>query len=79
MTERERVIVRREPLLDKVCLVCGKAFVGLTRQKHCSRQCANRASYQRYIDKRRAERRERYRRQKAAELGQPNALSRASA
>ena len=67
MAERERVIVRREPLLDKVCPICGKAFVGLSRQKHCSRKCANQASYRKLADKRRAERRERYRRQRVAE------------
>ena len=63
--ERERVIVRRERLLDKLCAVCGKPFLGLGRQKHCSRKCANLASYRKLADKRRAERRERYRRHKA--------------
>ncbi len=68
MAERERVIVRRERLLDKVCPVCGKTFAGLSRQKHCSRKCANQASYRKLADKRRGERRERYRRQKAAQM-----------
>ena len=62
--ERERVIVRREPLMDKTCLVCRRPFAGLARQLYCSVRCTNRASYQRHADKRRAERRERYRWQK---------------
>ena len=61
--ERVRTIVRREPLLDKTCPICGKAFAGLGRQTFCSVACANRASYRRHAERRRAERRERYRNQ----------------
>ena len=63
--ERLRTIVRREPLMDKTCPICGTAFTGLGRQTFCSLACANRASYRRHAERRRAERRERYRRTKA--------------
>ena len=59
--ERERVIVRREPVEDKTCPVCGRKFEGLRRQRYCSVNCANRASYARHAEKRRAEKREQYR------------------
>ena len=65
-SDRVRAIVRREPLVDKTCPICGRAFTGLGRQTFCSVACANRASYRRHAERRRAERRERYRRGKQA-------------
>ena len=62
--ERVRTIVRREPLMDKTCPICGREFTGLGRQTFCSIACANRASYRRHAERRRTERRERYRRGK---------------
>ena len=61
---RKRVIVRRELVEDKTCPICGRAFEGLKRQRFCSINCANRASYARHAEKRRAEKREKYRRQR---------------
>ena len=63
--ERERIIVRHEPVEDKMCPVCGRNFEGLKRQRYCSINCANRASYARHAEKRRAEKREKYRRKQA--------------
>lgn len=63
-TEGDRIIVRREPLTEKQCPSCGKLFPALARQMYCSIRCANRASYHRHIERRRADRRERYWRQK---------------
>jgi hypothetical protein len=67
--ERERVIVvtRPEPLVDKVCPVCGAAFVGLSRQRYCSPSCAARAAYLRHAEVRQEARRQRYRVQKASQ------------
>ena len=62
--ERVRTIVRREPLIDKKCPLCGREFTGISRQTFCSNACANQASYRRHAERRRAERRERYRAQK---------------
>ena len=61
---RERITIRREVVQDKSCPVCGRIFEGLRRQKYCSVNCANRASYARHADKRRAEKREQYQRRK---------------
>ena len=59
-----RVIIRREPLLDKVCPVCGRAFRAVSKQRYDSPACRRAADYRRHAEKRRAERREKYRRQK---------------
>ena len=61
---KEIVVVRREPLLDKVCPVCGRAFQGLSRRRYCSSTCLYRANYLRTAEHRRAHRREQYRKQK---------------
>jgi hypothetical protein len=61
---QERLIVRREPLIGKVCPVCGTEFLGLARQRYCRPSCLQRASYLRHAQSRRAARRARYWRQK---------------
>jgi hypothetical protein len=63
-------IVRRDPLFDKTCPTCGRTFAGLKRQTYCSINCANKASYWRHAERRRAERRTKYRRQKQETEGQ---------
>jgi uncharacterized Zn finger protein (UPF0148 family) len=65
---QERVIVRREPLLNKTCPVCGQIFTGLARQLYCSMACNQRASYQRHAEERRATQRKRYRRKRNQRL-----------
>jgi tRNA(Ile2) C34 agmatinyltransferase TiaS len=59
-----RVIVRREPLMDKVCPVCGRAFRAVSKQRYDSPPCRRAADYQRHAERRRAHRRETYRRTK---------------
>ena len=61
---QEQQFVRRIPLEEKTCPVCGKAFVGPKRQICCSVSCQQKAIYQRHAEERRAKRRERYRRGK---------------
>src|SRR5262245_19893722 len=75
MTDREmredngvpatRVIVRREPLVEKSCPVCGRAFRGLGRRVYCSPTCRNSADYRRHQEERKSRRRSRYREQQA--------------
>ena len=67
---RARVIVREEPLMDKVCPVCGRAFRAVSKQRYDSPACRRAADYRRHAERRRAERREKYRRQKQEKDGQ---------
>jgi hypothetical protein len=48
----------------KTCPVCGKVFEAFAKQTYDSKLCANRASYARHAEKRRAEKREQYRRRR---------------
>ena len=70
--ERTTIVIRHEALGDRVCSVCGRAFVGIGRCRYCSLNCANRASYWRHAEKRRAEKREFYRRRKIRQGGRSN-------
>jgi hypothetical protein len=63
---RERIIIRREPVVEKTCPICGRVFPALNRQTYCTVNCANKASYQRNLEKRKATRRRRYREQQQA-------------
>jgi hypothetical protein len=47
---------------EKTCPVCSKVFEAFAKQTYDSKLCANRASYARHAEKRRAEKREQYRR-----------------
>jgi len=47
---------------EKTCPVCGKVFEAFAKQAYDSKSCANKASYARHAEKRRAEQREAYRR-----------------
>ena len=62
--ETERVIIRREPVEEKVCPSCGKTFTGLKRATYCSPTCVSRAYYHRHREARQAARRARYAREK---------------
>jgi tRNA(Ile2) C34 agmatinyltransferase TiaS len=53
---------------EKTCPVCGRTFEAFGKQEYDTKACANRASYARHAEKRRAEKREQYRR-KAQESG----------
>jgi hypothetical protein len=61
---RERVIVRREPLTEKVCPACGRTFLGRSLQRYDTSACQKRADYHRHAAERRAYQRERYRRRR---------------
>jgi hypothetical protein len=56
---REYVVVKREPLIDKVCPVCGQPFQGLSRQRYYPPSCRHRADYQRHVEQRKASQRQR--------------------
>jgi hypothetical protein len=62
---RARVVIRREPLLDKVCPVCGRKFRGVSKQRYDRPACLRRASYERHAEERRAYQRDYQRRRKA--------------
>lgn len=49
---------------EKTCPVCGTVFQAFAKQTYDTKLCANRASYARHAEKRRAEKRETYRRQR---------------
>ena len=58
--------VRRVPLVEKTCPVCGQKFEGVKIRKFCSQACRNKADYARNADTYRKARRERYRAQREA-------------
>ena len=62
--ERTILVERHLRLTERQCAVCGKVFLGWGRGRFCSDRCRQRSSYAKHADKRRAERRERYRRKK---------------
>lgn len=47
---------------EKTCPVCGTVFDAFAKQTYDTKLCANRASYARHAEKRRAEKREQYHR-----------------
>jgi hypothetical protein len=51
---REIVVVRREPLVEKVCPVCGRTFEAVNRRLYCSSPCRHRAYYWNHAEERRA-------------------------
>jgi hypothetical protein len=51
---------------EKTCPVCGTVFEAFAKQAYDSKLCANRASYARHAEKRRAEKRAEYRRSHAS-------------
>ena len=52
--------VRKLPLIEKQCAVCGKTFAGIKKSKYCSLACGNKAAYQRHAEQRRKERMAKY-------------------
>lgn len=49
---------------EKPCPICGTIFAGPPVRRYCSTACSKRADYLKHVEKRRANRRERYRQQK---------------
>ena len=68
MGVRVITVERRLQLTERTCAVCGRTFEGWGRARFCSRTCQNRWDYGQHAEQRRAERRERYRRQKAGRV-----------
>ena len=64
MGERVIIVERRLQLTERTCAVCGRTFEGWGRARFCSRTCQNRWDYGQHAEQRRAERRERYWRQR---------------
>ncbi len=60
-TEAARALAGLRKKEIKVCPICGTEFEGLKRTVYCCTSCANKASYRRHAEERRADRRERYR------------------
>jgi hypothetical protein len=56
--------IRHLPVEERRCPVCGTTFPGPRVRRYCSPVCSRRADYAKHIEKRRASRRERYRKQK---------------
>ncbi len=63
---RERVITatRKVRLVEKSCAHCGQPFFGRSFQRFCSQLCKRRADYAAHAERRRAARREKYRRER---------------
>ena len=60
-------VTRTLKLREKTCAACQKRFIGPLVKKYCSRECLNRADYERNAEARRARRREVYHEQKSRE------------
>lgn len=58
------MVQRRLVLTPRTCAMCGRSFEGWGRQRFCSKPCQRHWDYRQHVEKRRATRRERYRRQK---------------
>jgi len=61
--------VRKIPLIEKQCTVCGKTFTGTKKSAFCSVACKSRASYARHAEERRQTRMEKYYAEKKAAAG----------
>jgi len=68
--EAVRVVERRLRLTPRTCAMCGQSFLGWGRARFCGPACRRGWDYRRHAEKRRATRRERYRRQKAKKEGE---------
>lgn len=66
-TTMQITVTRTLKLKEKTCPACQKRFMGPLVKKYCSRECLNRADYERNADARRAHRRAVYREQKGQE------------
>ena len=56
--------VRKLPLIEKQCTICGKTFTGIKKSAYCSQACKSRANYRRNAETYRAARREKYQAEK---------------
>jgi hypothetical protein len=58
--------VRKVPLIEKQCTICGKTFTGIKKSAYCSPACKSRANYQRNAEQYRKARMEKYYAEKKA-------------
>jgi hypothetical protein len=65
-TTMQITVTRTLKLEEKVCPTCQKRFMGPLVKKYCSRECLNRADYERNAEARRVYRREKYKLTKAS-------------
>lgn len=66
---------RKYPLMEKVCVVCGKTFMGTRLAKYDTNACRQSFNYNKHAEKYRKNKRESYRRQQeqqSGEAGQKN-------
>ena len=61
-SEPGRQLAAMRKVREKTCPVCGTVFQAFAKQTFDTKLCANKASYARHAEKRRAEKREEYRR-----------------
>jgi len=59
-TTMQITVTRTLKLKEKTCPACQKRFMGPLVKKYCSRECLNRADYERNAEARRVHRREKY-------------------
>jgi hypothetical protein len=59
-----RLVAAQRRIEQRTCAVCGTEVPGTVRRRYCSNSCVQKAAYARHAQKRRAARRERYRRQR---------------
>jgi hypothetical protein len=59
-------VTRKITLKELICPQCGKKFMGRLNRKFCSRECVQKASYDRHAEARREHRRKTYQAEKKA-------------
>ncbi len=74
-SEAARALAARRQRVEKSCPVCDRPFLALKKQVYDTNDCAQRAAYLRSAEKRRAARRERYRRARLQTEGANGSLS----
>lgn len=60
---------RQYPLMEKVCVVCGKIFMGTTRAKYDTNACRQVFNYNKHAEKYRASKLKKYHAEKKAAAG----------
>ena len=60
---------RKYPLIDKVCVVCGKSFLGTARAKYDTNACRQAFNYNKHAEEYRRRKLEKYHAEKKAAAG----------
>ena len=61
---------RKYPLMEKVCVFCGKTFMGTRLAKYDTNACRQSFNYNKHVEKYRESKRESYRRQRKQRSGE---------